>query len=166
MVKLVAVQTNNELDKLAEIANIIWNEYFPSIIGQVQVDYMVEKFQSVSAFKKQIAEGYKYFWVIEEDERIGYVGLLSRPDIPSMQISKFYLLKNWRGKGFARQIVDDISTLASTTNLNRLYLTVNKYNKSTIDVYLKLGFKKKSDLVIDIGNGFIMDDYEMEKLIL
>ena len=38
---------------------------------------------------------------------------------------------------------------------------VNKYNKNTILAYQKLGFIQKRELVIDIGNGFVMDDFEM-----
>jgi hypothetical protein len=31
--------------------------------------------------------------------------------------------------------------------------------------YQKIGFIKTEELVIDIGNGYVMDDFRMEKLI-
>ena len=44
-----------------------------------------------------------------------------------------------------------------------IYLTVNKQNLISISVYEKLGFLRARDLVTDIGSGFVMDDYVMEK---
>jgi hypothetical protein len=41
-------------------------------------------------------------------------------------------------------------------------LNVNKYN-SAQDFYKKLGFCIDYEEVIDIGNGYVMDDYVMEK---
>ena len=43
------------------------------------------------------------------------------------------------------------------------YLTVNKYNSSSIEVYKKRGFEITDAAVTDIGSGFVMDDYIMEK---
>jgi RimJ/RimL family protein N-acetyltransferase len=82
-----------------------------------------------------------------------------------MQISKFYILKEWRKKGYAREIIVKISTLAKRLDCNKLYLTVNKYNSSSITAYQKLGFIIIGEIVMDIGNGFIMDDFEMENKI-
>jgi hypothetical protein len=42
---------------------------------------------------------------------------------------------------------------------------VNKYNFA-IDVYKRLGFVTVADEVNDIGNGFVMDDYVMEKAVV
>jgi diamine N-acetyltransferase len=42
-------------------------------------------------------------------------------------------------------------------------LTVNKNNTGAISVYEKIGFRNVGSLVQDIGSGFVMDDYAMEK---
>ena len=44
-----------------------------------------------------------------------------------------------------------------------IYLTVNKQNTVPIKVYQKFGFIIKEAIIIDIGNGFVMDDYIIEK---
>ncbi|MGK0298051.1 MAG: RimJ/RimL family protein N-acetyltransferase [Gammaproteobacteria bacterium] len=165
MVQLVTVQSLNEINELANIARTIWNEYFPSLIGQKQVDYMLEKFQSIDAIGAQIADGYLYFLITEEDNVIGYIGIVSKTNTQTMQISKFYILREWRNKGCAKEIIIKISTLAMSIDCNKFYLTVNKYNSSSIAAYQKLGFIIIGELVINIGNGFIMDDFEMEKKI-
>jgi ribosomal protein S18 acetylase RimI-like enzyme len=47
-----------------------------------------------------------------------------------------------------------------------IWLTVNRYNDATIAVYEKKGFRTVRTQVADIGNGFVMDDYIMEKEIV
>ena len=162
MVTLVPVQTGDAIKALADIAKIIWNEYFPAIIGQAQVDYMITTFQSTDAINTQLTEGYDYFFILEGDKKIGYIGIVPRPEKQAVQISKFYLLKSWRGKGYARTIVGMIAEFAVERKFNRLYLTVNKYNDLALNAYQKIGFIKTGELEMDIGNGFVMDDYEME----
>ena len=44
----------------------------------------------------------------------------------------------------------------------RVWLTVNKHNTDSIQFYLRQGFVVVEDIVTDIGNGYVMDDYLME----
>ena len=163
MLKLIAVTSDEQIGKVAELAHNIWNQHFPAIIGQDQVDYMVERFQSDTAIREQILAGYRYYLLRVVDFDAGYLALVERPERQYLQISKLYLLQEWRGKGLAREVVQCVIEMAATLKLPRLYLTVNKYNHASISAYLKLGFEKKAEIVTDIGNGFVMDDYEMEK---
>ena len=41
--------------------------------------------------------------------------------------------------------------------------TVNLNNINAIKTYEKLGFINAGPVVADIGNGFVMDDFEMKK---
>ena len=44
----------------------------------------------------------------------------------------------------------------------RVYLTVNKHNNRAIAVYKKTGFEIVDEVVTDIGNDYVMDDYIFE----
>ncbi len=44
-------------------------------------------------------------------------------------------------------------------------LTVNKNNVRAINAYEKIGFKNLGSVIQEIGHGFVMDDYKMEKTI-
>ena len=48
---------------LAGVANEVWHEFFPCILSDEQIDYMVDKFQSYDAMKKQMEDGYEYYFV-------------------------------------------------------------------------------------------------------
>lgn len=165
MPDLINVHTDEQIQQVAGLAHSIWNEHFPKIIGQAQVDYMVERFQSSDAIRNQIRDGYQYYLIRSGTAVTGYTALISQPDRRCLQISKLYLLQAWRGKGFARAVLGRITGIATDQGFEKLYLTVNKYNHSALAAYHKLGFTRKGELVADIGNGFVMDDYEMELVI-
>ncbi len=79
-----------------------------------------------------------------------------------MFLSKFYLHHAARGSGTGRRCMEFIEGLARRRGLSLLWLTVNKGNPA-VQAYQRLGFRIAADLVMDIGGGFVMDDYRMEK---
>lgn len=52
--------------------------------------------------------------------------------------------------------------LCKLRNLNKIWLTVNKRNFRSIDVYKHFGFETVREEYTDIGAGYVMDDYIME----
>ena len=50
-------ETENQIHEIADLAAVIWEEHFTPIIGEEQVAYMVEKFQSFPALSQQIRDG-------------------------------------------------------------------------------------------------------------
>lgn len=157
--------TIEQLPTLETLASTIWKEYFITIISQEQINYMLEKFQSKSAMLEQITNhNYHYYFIKDNDSIIGYTGVSLEKD--KLFLSKLYLSKKVRGQGIASFAFDFLETLAKQNNKQSIYLTVNKYNDHTIDVYKAKGFKVIDDVVTDIGQGYVMDDYIMEKTIL
>ncbi len=156
------VLSEDEISRLADIAKGIWYEYFPGLISAKQVDYMVEKYQSKNAISRQIAsEGYQYFMVIDGSDILGYIGIREEND--KLFLSKLYLKKEFRGRGYFSKMLLFIEDIAKNKKLKSLYLTVNKHNDNSVLVYKKKGFSVINEQAADIGGGFIMDDYIMEK---
>lgn len=151
-----------QIELVAETARQIWFEYYPSLITVEQVTYMVDRFQSPEAIRQQISEdGYVYFLVLDEQGAAGYIGVKTEGD--KLFLSKLYLKQETRGKGYFNRMIQFIEQYAADHGLNTLYLTVNKYNDGSIAVYRKKGFDVVREVVADIGNGYVMDDYVMEK---
>lgn len=149
---------------ISELAKVIWTEHYTPIIGADQVNYMLEKFQSEKAIKNQIVNNdYKYFIIYNTNSPIGYLSI--KKEKTSLFLSKIYIDKTNRGKGIGKGAMKFIEEQAISLNCKKIYLTVNKYNTNSIMAYQKIGFKIIEELVIDIGNGFIMDDFKMEKSI-
>ena len=157
------VSTEAQIETVARLAFEIWNQHFIPIIGKAQVDYMVEKFQSKRAISEQIANGYSYYLLEVDGDYVGYTGIYPKED--ELFLSKLYIRACQRGKGFGRNAIEFLEDLAGEKGLSRITLTVNKNNTDSIKAYWKLGFANLGVFVQDIGNGFVMDDYKMEKVV-
>jgi GNAT superfamily N-acetyltransferase len=164
--RLVPVTTPEQVATVAALAHEIWYEFYVPLIGRAQVDYMVGKFQNASALQAQIDQGYEYFLVQQEHAStaardIGYCAIQQQPG-RVMFLSKFYLHHAARGLGTGRRCMEFIEGFARRRELSLLWLTVNKGNPS-VQAYQRLGFRIAAELTMDIGGGFVMDDYRMEK---
>jgi len=156
------VETRENIEAAAELASEIWHEYFISIITVEQIEYMLDKFQSVHAMTDQIErQGYEYYFMQADGHNVGYIGI--KPEGTKLLLSKFYLLKAHRGQGYASQAMSFLEELCRQRKLGAIWLTVNRHNASTIAVYEKKGFRTVREQVADIGGGYVMDDYIMEK---
>lgn len=161
-IEITKVKYLPELRQIAELANEIWHECFVGIISSGQIDYMVDKFQSLGAMTEQIEnQNYSYFAVRDNGELCGYIGVKSEDD-DRFFLSKLYLHKNYRGKGISLLMLAKVFDEARKTGKKRVYLTVNKHNDRAVAVYNKIGFTTVDMTVTDIGNNYVMDDFIME----
>lgn len=161
-----AVTTEEQQEQLAELAGKIWNEYWPALIGQDQTNYMVKQFQSLPAIKRDMAQNdYEYWFVHAADDNriVGFTGGHNEASTNRFFISKIYLLKEERGKHFASSVIEFYEQLCRERGFKAMYLTVNKGNELGVRAYEGKGFKTIEAVETDIGEGFIMDDYIMEK---
>lgn len=163
----VMVETEEQINKVAALATEIWHQHFITILTPEQIDYMVDKFQSAPAMTDQIKnQGYDYFMLMEKDSLIGYCAVIEEAQDKNLFLSKLYIHKNFRGKGYASMAFEYLEELCKKKGYQKIWLTVNRFNEHTIMVYEKKGFKKVRTQIKDIGNGFVMDDYIMEKEIV
>ncbi len=161
-ITFIPAETDEQIQEIATLAEEIWNQHFVPIIGQAQVDYMVEKFQSYPALCEQIREeGYEYYQIRADGVLAGYTGVRPEPEKARLFLSKLYVHQNFRGRHIATAALQFLIQLCKGRGLKEIYLTCNKHNTNTLQIYEHLGFTYTRDLVTDIGNGFVMDDYEM-----
>ena len=158
------VRTKEQIKEMTDLANEIWHEYFISILPAGQIDYMVEKFQSAGAVEEQLAnQNYQYFMLWLSDRLIGYTGIVEQPKEKKLFLSKLYIEKSFRGRGYASRTFEFLEQFCRRKGLSMIWLTVNRFNDNTIRIYEKKGFVKARTQAADIGGGYIMDDYIMEK---
>lgn len=168
-VQFVEVTTEKHRKQLAAAADEVWHEFFSELLSLEQIDYMVDRFQSLPALTKQMQqEGYRYFFLCDGGKTLedgspavmGYTGV--RVDGDKLFLSKLYLLAPFRGQGYASQAFAFLTGLCKGLSLKAIWLTVNRHNKHSIAVYKARGFETVREQVTEIGHGFVMDDYVME----
>lgn len=164
-----AVTSDEDIECLVALADEIWHEYWPALIGDAQTDYMVERFQSTKAITRDMCDhAYEYWFMhhVDDGRVIGYTGGHIERETNRFFISKIYLRSPERGHGFASDTIRFYEDLCQKRNLTALYLTVYKKNDPAIRAYLSKGFVIIDAVETSIGGGFIMDDYIMQKQIV
>lgn len=159
------VQSREEIAEVARLARGIWREHYVKIIGQAQVDYMLDKFQSENAIADQLAHGYEYYLAISDGQGAGYVAIVHDPDESTLMVSKIYVHKALRGRGYGKKMLEFAEQLSRERGATTMWLTVNRHNDNSVAWYERMGFVNAGPCVTDIGGGFVMDDFRMEKIL-
>ncbi|MHB8159226.1 MAG: GNAT family N-acetyltransferase [Thermoleophilia bacterium] len=100
---IAKVDDSSAISVVAALAHETWNRHFVPIVGQAQVDHMLEKFQSASAIAAQIASGYLYFTIAVDNQKVGYFALAPvLPGSSEAQLSKIYVMAGQKGRGLGK----------------------------------------------------------------
>jgi ribosomal protein S18 acetylase RimI-like enzyme len=158
--RIIPVANEELVLSLSAVADDIWRQHYTPIIGEAQVDYMLEKFLSPEALVEQINAGYEYFLFSYDYTFAGFAGIHEEDN--KLFLSKLYVHEDFRGKGIGSYMFQKFIEICKLRNLKTIWLTCNRNNTESLAVYEHLGFKKVREEVADIGNGFVMDDYIME----
>ena len=165
MVEIVKVISEKDVAEVARLAREIWTDHYTPIIGSAQVEYMLERFQSAGAITEQLKADYEYFLAVVDEKLAGYLGLVPEEAGAVMMISKIYVRRDFRGCGVGRRMLAFAESLCRQRGFGSVWLTVNKFNSDSIAWYERMGFVNAGSVVQDIGGGFVMDDYRMEKVL-
>ena len=171
----IVVATKEQLSIVRDLALKIWPVTYTNVISAGQIEYMLDMMYSLESLEKQFQSN-KIFLLAEDDNHfIGYVSYelnykdenqKNQENLKQVQIKtrihKLYVLPETQGRGIGKQLIDCVAEIALTNHNSALDLTVNKNNKAK-DFYLKNGFEITEKAVFDIGSGYVMDDYIMEK---
>lgn len=175
--RFARVTATNEagIRRMSAMATRIVREHFDPIVGTEQNDYMIERFQAPEAIAQQIQEGFEYYFVLPPKDRqrddgakkgarpLGFLALRAQEG-QELYLSKFYLIEEMRGKGYARPMMRFVARRARNLGCDHITLRVNRKNYQAILAYEHLGFVRVGELCTNIGNGFVMDDlvYELD----
>lgn len=149
-----------DLPTIYQLAKEIWYDHYLSIITAEQIEYMLDKFYRPQALGKSINEGQIIYLIKDETENsIGYLAVTENQP-GHWFMNKFYIKTEVQGKGIGAEILKQWENLSQPKELS---LQVNRKNFKSINFYFKTGFVIKEIADFDIGNGYSMDDFIMEK---
>ena len=152
----------NDISLIRELTFKVWPQTYAAILSQEQISYMLDMMYSEAVLKKQMTEEACRFIIVYDEE--DPVGFASFSEIKSrvFKLHKIYILSSQQGKGTGKFLLDFIINEIQQQGASALQLQVNKYNKAK-SFYEKLGFAVIEEADFDIGNGYFMNDYVMEK---
>lgn len=152
----------DDLETIHNLAHVIWPAAYLEILGREQLDYMLEKMNSLNSLQNQFLVLKHHFIILTENKiPVGFASYSPHEDAAVYHLNKIYVLPGQQGKNFGKQMLDYIVSEIKKSDAASLHLNVNRYNKA-IHFYEKQGFKIISEEDIDIGSGYFMNDYVME----
>ena len=151
----------NDIPFIQDIAYKTWPVAYGSILSPEQLDYMLDLIYSTAALEKQIQDNQHFFLAIQNYLPIGFAAF-SPIDHTTHKLHKLYVLPVIQKMGAGNKLLETVETTAKSMGATKLQLNVNRLNKA-LSFYKKNGFKIIEEKDIDIGHGFYMNDYIMEK---
>jgi GNAT superfamily N-acetyltransferase len=143
----------------------IWRQHYASIISLAQIEYMLRGRYTDDNLAAYVDATSRWLCVVRRaDVSIGYFSW-ARIDATTVKLEQLYLVADARGSGIGGRMLAHVEAAARTLGAARVVLTVNKQNHDAVAVYKRRRYVVREDAVFDIGGGFVMDDFVMEKLI-
>jgi len=162
LVHIAPVETG-DAERISALAREIWLAHYPDIIGIEQIEYMLRQRYAPAIIRAELQRD-DLWWdkLLLGDDIMAFSSyFLSGPE--EMKLDKLYVRQESQRRGYGGMLIERTCRFAQERGCLRLVLAVNKNNRNAIGAYRKYGFGIRDTAVKDIGGGFVMDDYIMEK---
>ena len=150
----------SDIPVIQQIAEKAWRPTYGHILSEEQTLYMLDMMYAAETLQKQMESSIAFYLVIDAQQTLGYFSFeITEPD--RMKLHKIYLDPEHKSKGTGSRIIEFVKQYGMQAGVKQLELNVNKHN-SAVQFYEKLGFIRAKEMVLDIGHGYVMDDYVMQ----
>ena len=156
--------TEADFTTVARLGETIWRSHYVGMISLAQVEYMLKGRYTPEKLRAYLGATDRWLKLLKVDgEPVGYCSYSLTATPGEMKLEQLYLLEPFKGRGLGSLMLRHVEDAARAQGCATLMLTVNKGNADSIAIYKKVGYTVREEAVFDIGNGFVMDDYVMEK---
>jgi RsiW-degrading membrane proteinase PrsW (M82 family)/ribosomal protein S18 acetylase RimI-like enzyme len=151
----------HDIPLIRDMAFKIWPVTYGGILTNDQLDYMLGLLYSEKRLEEDMQKGIQFAMLYDGVQPIGFASIgMTEPQI--YKLHKIYVLPSYQGKGAGKFIINELINVIKQKGATTLLLNVNR-NNPAISFYEKLGFTVIREEDVDIGNGYFMNDYVMEK---
>lgn len=149
---------------IQDLIRRIWHPTYENILTEEQSNYMLDEMYSSGVLLNQMQQQGQTFLLVYEDEQpVGFAAFEYNHKVSTAcKLHKIYLLPTMQGKGVGKLLLQEVAARAAAWGQKTLLLNVNRFNNAIV-FYKRQGFHVIAEEDIDIGNGYFMNDYLMEK---
>ena len=152
----------HDVDTVIGLARRIWSAHYTPIIGPAQIEYMLSRMYAPATILAEIARlGVCYELAEAGGDAVGFSSYGPGPAPGEMKLHKLYVLPENQGAGLGRKLLLNATGWGASNAFQTIVLAVNKRNHQAFAAYCRYGFSIREEVVVDIGGGFVMDDYIM-----
>lgn len=159
--------TASDIPLIQDLARRSWEKTYVGIISTEQIEYMLKEMYSSNEILKHMQNSNYHYYLILDDRNNSYEGFIGYEhdyEAATTKLHRIYLAPESKGKGFGKGALEFLKEKVKERGDNRIILNVNKDNSAKM-FYESQGYKVYNEVILEIGNGFVMDDYVMEFLI-
>ena len=170
MIEIITA-TVAQLPIIKDLALKIWPSTYGEILSKKQLDFMLDKFYDLNYLENlMLVQNQVFLLISQNDTFLGFCAYElnetnSTKDISKTKLHKLYVLPETQGKGLGKLLLKQVEKVAILNNNIAVILNVNRYNKA-VQFYNKQDYKIIETVDIEIGNGYLMEDYVMEKIVI
>jgi len=156
--------TEEHIPVIQDIARVTWYHTYSGLLTDDQSEYMLDMMYSTQSLKDQMNNKlHRYLLAKDDNGFAGYISYeLDYGSSEKAKIQKLYVLPSYHGKGIGKLLIDEVADIAKSHSVRYLLLNMNKQNPA-VNFYHKMGFRIIAEDCIDIGGGYVMDDYILQK---
>jgi diamine N-acetyltransferase len=156
----------DDIPALVALARETWYLHYPGIITVAQIEYMLAQRYAEADIRAQIAGGTAWWDKLHCDGRLaGFACREPAASAQSAKLDKLYVHPRFQRRGLGSALLAHAERDAARLGHRRMTLQVNKHNAASVAMYRRNGYVVAASAKFDIGGGFVMDDYIMEKQI-
>lgn len=152
--------------EIAALARVVWQHAYPAIITQAQIDYMLEERYNTGHLLGELAQpGLWWDQAFIDGQRVGFSSCYLTETSGELKLDKLYVHPEQQRSGIGAALIGHVMAHGRDNGCHTVMLAVNKRNSKAIVAYEKRGFAIRDSVRVDIGNGFVMDDFIMARSI-
>ncbi len=166
MTPLISPLSSNDIETVATLARIVWQDTYSGIITQAQIDFMLGQRYDTRRLLEELAMP-QVWWdkATLDGELVAFASSLLSATPGEMKLDKIYVDPARQRLGLGGRLIAHVAQRALAQGCSTLILAVNKRNERAIAAYRKHGFFVRNAVCVDIGNDFVMDDFIMARLL-
>jgi GNAT superfamily N-acetyltransferase len=154
--------TEADIPLLRELAERTWRASYADLIEPEQIEYMLARMYAREQIAREMRAGVIWELALAADETVGFFSV-TLEEATRVKLDKLYVLPERQGAGIGRALLERVHALAAARGARQIWLQVNRRNARAIRVYERAGYVVARSAAFEIGRGFVMDDFIMQR---
>ena len=155
-----------DVSAIVLLARVIWQHAYAGMITQMQIDYMLAQRYNAPHLLTELSQpGLWWDQALVTGERVGFSSCYLTDTPGEIKLDKVYVHPDGQRAGVGGALIERVVGRGRAACCDTLVLAVNKQNVRAIAAYERKGFSVRESVCVDIGGGFVMDDFIMSRSI-
>ena len=156
----------NDIHTIQDIMSKVWPQIYTAIISEDQINYMIQMMYSDQSLYRQMKDGHHFIIAESDNIPVGYASFSRTENWTTYKLHKLYVDINMQRKQIGAVLLNKIVQVIKSDHGKFLQLQVNRNNLKALNFYKKHDFLIIKAIDMDIGGGYFMKDYILQKRLM